>query len=377
MIFLNILKVGIIWLCDIVNLLWNPFQQATLPVVTADLPTLEEKLFTHLQTNHVVLGGFGYQLPLPDDAGDYALFQGLYLAMLALKKADTSAALSALKELFINGTLIRGVRKDGTLNDTTSNDAGTGVVFGLWAVKDTTLIKAWAQKICDASYALTDLNGVPTEYGQLEQGWKTDPLRLTLLLAILALAGRDFESHYEALYSKYRMLLKYPKVKLLWWDTDYDTHRAAIHLRILWDLTRDTVYQDGLRRIHHIMRKSNNAWVEVLCAPAIERKDVNLSMLSTFTYEDRIKGAIQSINSGTMESVNWPPKFPSWLSFLGSTNVRAQHTLPMNKRGSQEFFWQRSLFSLDEWVGLTTPFVFHSGLDFLICYWLAKKQGTL
>lgn len=365
MLVINLIKVGAIWLCDLINKCWDPFEQATLPTVTVDLPTLEEKLFAHLQTNHVALGGFGYQLPMPDDAGDYALFQGLYLAILSLKKADTTAAFSALKELFINGTLIRGVRKDGTLNDTTSNDSGTGVLFGLWAIKDTVLIKQWAQKICDAGYALTDLNGVPTQYGQLEQGWKTDPLRITLLLAILALAGRDFEPHYEKLYAKYRLLLRYPKVKLLWWDTDYDTHRAAIHLRILWDLTRDTVYQDGLRRIHRISRKSNNAWVEALCAPVLERSDVNLSMLYTFTYEDRIKGAIQSINSGTVESVKW------------GDNVRAKQTLPMNKRGSQEFFWQRCMFSLDEWVGLTEAYVHHSGLDYLICYWLAKWQGTL
>jgi hypothetical protein len=377
MLIINLLKVGAIWLCDLLNKLWDPFEQATLPTVTVDLPTLEEKLFAHLQTNHVAGGKFAYQLPMADDAGDYALFQGLYLAMLALKKADTTAALSALQALFRNDTLIRGLRSDGTMNDTTSNDSGTGVLFGLWAAKDATLIKAWAQKICDSGYALTDLNGVPTQYGQLEQGWKTDPLRITLLLAILALAGRDFEPHYEKLYEKYRLLLRYPKVKLLWWDTDYDTHRAAIHLRVLWELTHDTIYRDGLRRIHRIMRKANNAWVEALCAPALERSDVNLSMLYTFTYEDRIKGAVQSINSGTVESVNWPPNFPSWLGFLGTTNKRAKQTLPIDKRGSQDFFWQRNMFSLDEWVGATTPSLYHSGLDFLICYWLAKRQGTL
>jgi hypothetical protein len=113
------------------------------------------------------------------------------------------------------------------------------------------------------------------------------------------------------------------------------------------------------------MQKYNNPWVEALCAPALDRSEMNLSMLYTFTYEDRIKGAIQSINSGTVESVKW------------GGNVRAKQTLPMNKRGSQEFFWQRSMFSLDEWVGLTEAYVHHSGLDFLLCYWLAKRQGTL
>lgn len=377
MLIVNLIKVGVIWLCDFINLCWDPFRQAVLPVITSDLSVLEEKLFTNLQTNNTVDGKFMYQTPMPADAGDYALFQGLYLAMLAFKKADTSAAFAALQTLFVDSALIRGIQNDGTLNDTTSNDSATGVLFGLWAIKDTTVIKRWANNIVSHNYALVDLHGVPTRYGQLEQGWKTDPLRITLLLAILALAGRDFEYHYEKLYKKYRPILRYPKVKLLWWDTDYDTHRAAIHLRILWELTRDTVYQDGLRRIHRIMRKSNNAWVEALCAPAVERKDVNLSMLYTFTYADRIKGAVQSINSGAVESVNWPPNLPSWLSFLGTKKRRAKETLPMNKRGSQDFFWQRNMFSLDEWVGLTEPYVWHSGLDFLICYHLAKWQGTL
>jgi hypothetical protein len=364
-IFINLLKVGIIWLCDLINLVVDPFRQTTLPTVTVDLPTLEEKLFAHLQTNYVSNGSFSYQRPMPDDAADYALFQGLYLAMLAFKKADTSNVMPVMENLFVEDILIRGYRSNDTPNDTTSNDSATGVLFGLWAVKDTILIRRWAQRICDSGYALTDLKGVPTQYGQLEQGWKTDPLRITLLLAILALAGRDFEPHYEKLYKKYRLLLRYPKVKLLWWDTDYDTHRAATHLRVLWELTHDTIYKDGLRRIHRIMRKSNNAWVEALCAPVLERSDVNLSMLYTFTYADRIKGAVQSINSGTVESVKW------------GSNTRAKQTLPLNKRGSQDFFWQRNMFSLDEWVGVTTPSVYHSGLDFLVCYWLAKRQGTL
>jgi hypothetical protein len=105
--------------------------------------------------------------------------------------------------------------------------------------------------------------------------------------------------------------------------------------------------------------------VEALCAPAIERSAVNLSILRTFTYEDRIKGAFQSVNSGAVESVKW------------GGNVRAKETLPLNKRGSQDFFWQRNLFSLDEWVGVMKPTVYHSGLDFLLCYHLAKYQGTL
>ena len=380
MIIVNLIKVGAIWLCDLVNRCWDPFRQAVFPLIPTNLPELEGRLFDHLELNHVVNGKFAYQVPMPEDVGDYALFQGLYLGMLALKNTDLADAVVQLDKLFINDILVRGIRADGTPNDTASNDSATGVIFGLWASNNTALAARWARRICDSGYALTDLKGVPTQYGQLEQGWKTDPLRITLLLAILAMARMKdsyFDGPYYELFHKYRSILAYPKVKLLWLDTDYDTHRAAIHLHILHRMTGTEEYAEGLRRIHRIMRKSNNAWVEALCAPALDRKDVNLSMLGTFTYEDRIKGAVQSINSGTVDSVNWPPKFPSWLGFLGETKERARQTLPMSRRGSQEFFWQRNMFSLDEWVGLTEPYVWHSGLDFLVCYWLAKRQGLL
>jgi hypothetical protein len=205
----NSIKVFTIWCSDEINRCYDPFKQAEF-VFNSDLAILEEKLFAHLQANHVIDGRFSYQLPMPDDSADYALFQGLYLAMLALKKSN-ELPYGMIGDLFVNGILVRGRRNDGTINDTTSNDSATGVLFGLWAAKDTTLIKAWAQRICDSGYALTDLKGIPTQYGQLEQGWKTDPLRITLLLAILALAGPDFEPHYEKLYAKYRLLLRYPR----------------------------------------------------------------------------------------------------------------------------------------------------------------------
>lgn len=380
MLTINLIKVGAIWLADLVNLCWNPFKRATYSTDGTDLVTLERRLAGNLAGKFVIDGYFSYQLPIPDDRGDAALFQGLYTAMVCLKNAgsspDVAAAANALDHYFKDGILIRGIRADGTINDTTSNDSATGALFGLHSLLSdgvggaATTIQRWAHRVVDSGYALTDLSGVPTKYGQLEQGWKTDPLRVTLLLAILALArstegGEVFDAPYDELYRKYRPILRYPKVKLLWWDTDYDTHRAAIHLYVLYTLTGDKVYADGLQRIHRITAKENNAWVRLLCSPALRLEELDLSILCTFTYEDRVKGAIQSINSGTVESVKW------------GDHVRARQALPLSKRGSQEFFWQRNMFSLDEWVGLTEAYVRHSGLDFLICYWLAKRHGII
>jgi len=366
--FINVIKVAAIWLCDLVNKCYDPFKQAQLPIVTADLVNLETQLFWHLQTTHVVDGQFMYQLPMPKDSGDFALFQGLYLAMLAFRYADTAAAEAQLERLFINNILIRGIQADGTINDTASNDAATGVIFGLWASKQTDLAARWARQICASGYALTDLKGTPTEFGALEQGWKADPLRITLLLAILAVGRLNdpaLDAPYFELFAKYKLLLAYPKVKLLWWDTDYDTHRAAIHLHILYKVTGQEIYAKGLRRIHRIMRKSNNAWVEVLCAPALGPHEVNLSMLHTFTYQNRTRGVVQPPDPGPIETVNW------------GGHVRAKETLPMENRGSQEFMWQRNMFSYKEWDGVTEAYIWHSGLDFVICCGLARQEGLI
>jgi hypothetical protein len=132
-------------------------------------------------------------------------------------------------------------------------------------------------------------------------------------------------------------------------------------------LTRDEVYKKGLQRIWHITGKENNAWVAVLCLEALEEATNYPSLvyriadiLGTFDYSKR--------QLGNMESLN-----PDWPSIKWGDKVRGKKPLPFNRRGSQDFFWQRHPFSRDEWVGMTIPDTWHSGLDFLICYRLAKR----
>jgi hypothetical protein len=227
------------------------------------------------------------------------------------------------------------------------------------------LLRVWVNNLRAHSWALVDLQGLPTTYGALEDGIKTDPLRMTLLLAILSVAmayDPSFNEDYADLYNLYRPILSYPKVKLLWWDTDYDTHRAAIHLHVLYWMTKDEVYAKGLRRIWRIVEKTQNAWVYTLCASALESPDGLLirRVLSTFDFNRRQQGTVQSLNPD-VPSVKW------------GSNIRATYALPFYKRGSQEFFWQRCMLSKDEWVGNTWGGVYHSGLDFLICGWLANR----
>lgn len=373
MILINLIKVGAIWLTDLLNRL-RPFKEKRF-TDTADLRDLEERYSKDIETNFKNGGWFLYQKPAPEDSGDEALFQGLYLGMRVLKGANIDREWDAFQSLFQGehkDILIRGFTADLKMNDTTSNDSATGALFALyclWQHRGTMandLIGRWAQRICESNYALTDLNNVRTKYGQLEDGWKTDPLRITLLLAILALAAkvdRNYLDIYDAIYEKYREILPYPKVRLLWLDTDYDTHRAAIHLHILWQLTHDTVYRDGLRRLHRITKPETNAWVQVLCSPVLEPEELNLTILNTFNPWFRDRGNIATKNSGTVLSVKWGSK------------TLAQQPLPVWRRGSQDFFWQRNMFSLDEWPGVVTPWAHHSHLDFLLVYWMGKRLG--
>lgn len=376
---INYLKVGLVWVADMINELYSPFKKATYPHVQ-DLHELEYRFYHDVLPPFVKEGHFAYELPLPQDHGDSALFQGLYTAMINLKFpndcTEVREANAALGSYFINSTLVRGRREDGTINDSTSNDSGTGVLFGLYHIwrrgtgEASHTVQRWADRIIDAGYALTDLEGEPTRYGKLEDGIKTDPLRLTLLLGILRLAHQSskegtvfdskYEEHYERLYRKYRPILKYPKVRLLWLDTDYDTHRAAIHLHVLFALTGDAVFASGLKRLSRITRKENNAWVQLLCHPFGE---ADYSILRTFNPLRVMDGNVESVNN--VPSVKWGKR------------IRSVEALPMDRRGSQEFPWQRNMFSKDEWVGNTTAGAYHSGLGYLLPYWLGTRLGLL
>lgn len=389
MLIINLGKVAIAWLADTVNKIFDPFKLFVSYNAGADLEKLEQLFWADLNARfYQSTGEFLYELPRPIDAGDTALFQGLATSLKILRGADTTKDRSFIETLFINGSLIRGYWPSGRPNDTTSNDSGTGMLFVFhtalwygtqeereWAGR---LICAWASNLRAHNWALCALDGVPTKFGKLEQGiFMTDPLRLTLLLGILAVArayDQSFAADYNALYRKHKQILPYAKLSFLWWDKDYDTHRAAIHLHVLHVAMGDKVYGDGLRRIWRVSKKAQNAWVYALCARALDGQENKIvqQRLSTFDFERRQLGSVESLNTGT-PTVKWPP----FKVFGEEVKERSQYALPFWRRGSQDFFWQRNLFSKDEWIAKNWPEPYHSGLDFLICYWLAKRQGLL
>jgi len=386
--FINAVKVGVIWLTDLINWCWDPFQEYVDVPLTNDLGSLEALFTADLEARFMQPSGeFFYEIPRPADAGDTALFQGLCTAMKIMKGDNVDTQIAFINTLFVNGTLIRGYRNDGTPNDTTSNDSATGMLFFFYAAlrwgsadvrnKSGALLRTWANNLRAHNWALVDLQGNPTQYGKLEDGVMTDPLRITLLLALLSVVriyDQSFAQDYADLYEKYHSILAYPKVKLLWWDTSYDTHRAAIHLHVLATLMNDPLYKKGLQRIWRITKKENNAWVYTLCHDFLDDRDDALvwRILGTFDFQRRQLGTVESLNPG-VPTVNWPPKWvPSW---LGNSIERCKYALPFSQRGSQDFFWQRCMFSKDEWIAKNWPEPYHSGLDILICGWLASRLG--
>lgn len=374
--FFNYAKVAAIWLTDIVNKLYDPFEFP--PTVWPVNATEEPLYYADVEARFMQPSGeFWYEIPRPADAGDTALFQGLVTGMKILKGTDVTAQLSFINTLFVNGTLIRGYNNDGTPNSTTSNDSATGMLFFFyvalrWGTDDVrskagALLRTWANNLRAHNWALVDLAGNPTQYGALEDGVMTDPLRMTCILGILAVArayDQSFGQDYADLYNLYRPILAYPKVKFLWWDTEYDTHRAAIHLHVLYWMTKDEIYRDGLRRIWRISAKTQNAWVYTLCASALDNPDGAFigRILSSFSFAKRQQGSLESLNPN-VPSVKW------------GSNIRAKYAIPLSKRGSQDFFWQRCMLSKDEWIAKNWPAPYHSGLDYLVCGWLAHRLG--
>jgi hypothetical protein len=388
---LNVIKLLVIWLTDFVNWCYYPFDlKQTYGLPLQDLQKLDTLSIADLMARFMQPSGeFYYTMPRPADAGDTALFQGIATGMKILRGDDVTNQFNFIKTLFPNNRLIRGYYGDGTMNDTTSNDSASGMLFFFYCAirfgssqvhqEASDLLVAWLRQLKADNWSLCAQDGTPTTYGVLDNGILTDPLRVTILLGLLVLGvtcSSEFVDDYNYIHDKYILILSYPKVKFLWWDTKYDTHRAAINLHVLYVMTRDNRYKRGLERIWRITKKENNAWVYTLCYPALDDKSesafVNI-MLSTFDLAKRQLGDLQSINDD-QPAVTWPKQLPFGLT---TPVQRSVSPLPLNKRGSQDFFWQRDMNSLDEWVGNTSPDVYHSMLDFLVCYNLAKKLGVL
>jgi hypothetical protein len=343
---------------------------------------------------------------LPADMGDQCLWHGITTAMWALRYSITGEEeirkhlhdaiqgffrLQRPKDLksaaWEKRRLIRGVDELGNEADNVSNDQASGFLIGvyfLWKHGDLDCINAakhliagLADELAIYDNKLVLADGSPTKHGKLENGYWTDPLNLSLCLAIYKVAhvltGEQlYGERYKRLVETYKPLIPYAKVKLLWWDEQPAAHRAAIHYSILCDLEKDEdlrkKYLRGLLRTWRIVRKGANPWVYYLvrrvCSYDIEYEERVKKHLKEFTLEDK-QYNVQRINSDSVETFKW------------GDNVCSRQPVPRWRAPSQDFFWQRHLHTVDGWVGNASGSLRHNGLDFLAPYWGLRSIGII
>lgn len=391
---------------------FDSFTRATMPKDRRPLHEQEKDYFQDLQDFWVCQRQvLTYRVPLPAgsplDLGDQALWHGVYTAMLSLRyhvlhdDQTQDLLLHAGRGLSLHQTahgetdrrLIRGVSDDLTIwMDDASNDSATGHLLGiyfLWLFSPAalqtlcrTLVSGLATELLVHGHALVKADHSPTTYGALDQGWKTDPLRITLALAVYAVAyticdSKRFLDAFCDLYQKYKALIPYAKSKLLWLDNQNDTHRAAIHLAILSSLgfaTAESFY--GLARLYQMALKDGNVWVLGLCSygytPNLKATPLVKKVLSEFSLDSkrfnvgRDNYPISAVYAQEgLKAVQWGGVY------------RSSQPLPRWDVRSQDFFWQRNLRSLD--VGSTGAQADsrHNMGDWLSAYWLARQTGIL
>ena len=392
----NYAKVALVWLADAINQAFDPFHDFTRPEELRYHEWLHEK---EAQFS-VDMGVFWwperstYRHKLPNDAGDQALWHGVYTAMWAMKHSVTGGELDRLKAcaegLMQHQTptpglpkrLIRGWNEDGTYQDDVSNDQATGHILGiyfLWKYGDgecrdmaTELAENLAYELLFHEDSLIGADGEPTTHGRLVNGHLTDPLRLTLALAIYAVAAHltsspSFAMRYDDLVKRFGPILPYANVELLWWKKSHHAHRAAIHYSILCDLEKDhgthRRYLAGLLRTWRMERKSGNPWIYYLMRrvclydPAHEeRVKIHLKEM----YLENKQWNVEKINSDEVETFKWGGK------------TLTKQPLPRWRVGSHDFLWQRQMFSADDWIGNRPGMlglVRHNTGDFLAAYW--------
>jgi hypothetical protein len=375
---------------------FKPFTRAAAPKYPELLSVKAQRFEDDLRSYQLANGVISYNLRSPLDLGDQALWHGVYTAGLAVKRSVDGqttdmldSAYKAFTVLFRNGKLIRGVDplNSATFADDASNDSVTGMLAGMyfaWKYGNVITLPALqllVDEVADNKFAIVNQDGTPTTYGQLENGWKTDPLRVTLAMALFAFAERIIptpKSNYawNFLVDHYAPLIPYAKARLMWLDTIYDTHRAALHLTILADLTRDTnkkVYAlciEGMSRLIAMTKDQANAWVLFLCARHIQLDPAVVQnakiMLSEMTFED--KGAPVEVVLSTDPTIDKSVWNGEWVS---------RQPLPIWKRAPQDFIWQRSLYSLDGNAGNHDPTRIYNGGDYLCAYWLGRSLALI
>lgn len=388
-----------VWLLDFVNSHFEPWEDPNRPLDEKYPETLEVKAYKFgedMKKFHMLdLGIWSYKLPI--DTGDQALWHGYNTAMFALKysvtgaKEDLDRLLDCTDGLYqhqrttaeAKPRLVRGVDMNGMFEDNVSNDQASGHLLGIYFLYKygdghcrwhaTRLITGLAEELLSNDMCLINLDGKPTKFGRLVNGFLTDPLNLTLAMATLRLAYKltnrlEFLMKYQQLADRYFHIIPYANFRVLWnWQTSTGL-RAAIHYTILCDLENShdlhRQFLRGLLRTWSMEKKGLNPSIyfmlrrQVLVDPAMLEKVVN--RLKEMTLEDK-QTNVEKTNSLDYPTVLW------------GGHKRARSPIPRWKMGAMDNFDSRHPYSVDDWIGNKTGDTSYSGCDFLFAYWGLKN----
>lgn len=420
MIILNWIYVLLVKLADLYTRFKDPFDEFTRKAVFTQMPDTfaakEEQFFNQLVSrfmvfaeNKAVVWNYVKHSNGTLDLGDQALWHGVTTFMLCLRsRAIPTAQMLDLVERSANGMLlhqrvnveakprlVRGVAdaNGAIFQDDASNDTLTGHLLGIYGLLKygigasrqigVNLARNIADSIIDNDFNLVNPDGKATTHGKLINGVLTDGLNLSLALVALKLASYSFngmlaeyEVPYQMLLKKYKQRIPYGYVTLDQIGHDYDAHRAMIVYSILADLETDhdtnRLYIQGLMRGWNHDRKARNPWMYYLLRRVMlmNPEDWNGCLQRLAEMEPIAKMFVQErINS--KDAALWEERgirFFTWRDHLV-----ASQPLPLNLIGSQDFAWQRSAYSVDDYIGATPNTLEHNGVDYMVCYWGFKE----
>lgn len=437
----NLLKVGALKLSDVVNPIVDPFDEFARkiePRYPEPLHLKAEKFEKDMVTNFRLFEGKIWNYNRHEnnwvDTGDQCIWQGVYTAMWALEYAVTKSEIvrnrlsRSVDGLSLHQTIhgepnrriIRGFRlltPEEKLNppsfdnehqkfiingnylieDSPSNDSGAGHILGIYMAwkygdkeirdKVALLARGFADELIAHDFKIVLADGTPTKFGKLINGVLTDPLGLSLCLCILKTAfvvtgEQKYQDHYQHVESKYNKygLVRFAKARFISWQKHPDNHRAIFLLSILAEMETDKKLKEeylcGVKRVWKVVHKTMNVWVAYWYAnhhTLTDKEKVDLKgILQEFSFEDKSL-VVEKVNS--LDAKAWESKGVKM--FRWEKGTRSSQPLPRWMVGSQDFFWQRNMNSVDDWIGTKHASMFHNGGDFLAAYWLGRKLGLL
>ena len=363
----------------------------------------------------------------PVQVGDVCLWQGVFAAEAALraalsgKEADALRAGKALEGLALLASRGRPIARsvypaqivtepggerfysDGgwKWKEDASIDSMAGWVFGVLMVRELVpglrpradaLLVSFARTLKSGGYRLRNSDGSLTRFNRVGGGLVNSPPGVLASLAVLKGAARADpggpwgEEHERWVAEGQDRWGAYASGPLLWKNktTNHNIAFLALASALLTedDPARQTVYARGMVRLHRLVERMGNSFWTYLALWSLERAGfgaperdrevaawmsrrglhlarAKVAMLEWDYPACKVKREVVNSTRADLPIFRWP--------LFGSRSL--PQPLPLWQRPPADFVWQRSAYSMDDWVGYSAdPPQRFSPLDFLTAY---------